>query len=307
MKKSFILTIFIVNISIFAQPVLNATDIISNFSATTYNANPANFSVGSSGADQVWDFSTIANVPKGTYTSVSSQNTPFVNSFSNPNYFLKATSSTPDIYEIYNLSTTKYETLGQSYDAGVIVNFSPNPFTVFEFPFIYNTIINDTYATTTNSNPVAFSINYDAYGTIKTPFGIYNNVIRRKMITGTRLNYLWFGVNPYRPILEYIFISSTNSQVTIFQPNNLVTSQNQLSQNIKISPNPNNGNFKINLDNSLNENFGFEIYNILGERVHSETINQNQNEIKTNNLSKGVYLVKISKNDAVWNGKILVE
>ena len=127
MKKSFILTIFFVTISIFPQPVLNATDIISNFSATTYNANPANFSAGSSGADQVWDYSTIANVPKGTYTSVSSQNTPFVNSFSNPNYFLKATSSTPDIYEIYNLSTIKYETLGQSYDPGVIVNFSPNP------------------------------------------------------------------------------------------------------------------------------------------------------------------------------------
>ena len=97
-----------------------------------------------------------------------------------------------------------------------------------------------------------------------------------------------------------------NIFIAHFEPNPLKTSIFE-NKNIKISPNPNNGNFKINLDNSLNENFGFEIYNILGERVHSETINQNQNEIKTNNLSKGVYLVKISKNDAVWNGKILVE
>ncbi len=97
-----------------------------------------------------------------------------------------------------------------------------------------------------------------------------------------------------------------NIFIAHFEPKPLKTTTFE-DKNLKISPNPNNGDFNINLDNSFNENFGLEVYNILGERLHSQIINQNQNEIKTNNLSKGLYFVKISKNEAVWNGKVLVE
>ena len=115
--------------------------------------------------------------------------------------------------------------------------------------------------------------------------------------------------NCYQENLQNLDPNNTdpvNVFIAYFVPNPLKTTSFE-EKNIKISPNPNNGIFNINLDNSFNEDFGLEIYNILGEKVQIQTVNQNQNEIKTNNLSKDVYFVKISKNDAVWNGKVLVE
>ena len=115
--------------------------------------------------------------------------------------------------------------------------------------------------------------------------------------------------NCYQENLQNLDPNNTdpvNVFIAYFVPNPLKTASFE-EKNIKIYPNPNNGIFNINLDNNLNEAFGLEIYNILGEKVQTQIINQNQTEIKTNNLSKGVYFVKISKNDAVWNGKVLVE
>ena len=86
--------------------------------------------------------------------------------------------------------------------------------------------------------------------------------------------------NCYQENLQNLDPNNTdpvNVFIAYFVPNPLKTTSFE-EKNIKISPNPNNGIFNINLDNSFNEDFGLEIYNILGEKVQIQTINQKRNQ-----------------------------
>lgn len=75
--------------------------------------------------------------------------------------------------------------------------------------------------------------------------------------------------------------------------------------NFKIYPNPSNGNFKIEFSD-LNEEYNIEVITILGQKVFEKN-NFNSREININNLSKGVYLVKISKDSNSVYKKIIIE
>ncbi len=308
MKNFKLILILFTNSYFFGQPILNESDFTTSFSANTYIANPTGFSVGNSGENQVWDFSNLNFQPKGTLTSENLNNVPYLNSFTNSNYFLKSYNGINDNYELYNLTTSKYESIGQSYNSGIIVNFSLDSFIVFEFPFTYNTILNDTYSTTNNTNPVSFLTKYDAYGIITTPFGTFNNVIRKKITTGTKLNYLWFQVAPFRPILEYIYSSPTNQSITIYETINLSIIQKQLTNNFQIYPNPTSGSFTIkNIDFSNEENF-VSINDMLGnEIIKNKKIFSNIDFFDINEISSGLYFLKITniENKILYFGKII--
>ena len=56
-------------------------------------------------------------------------------------------------------------------------------------------------------------------------------------------------------------------------------------------PNPTNGN-KVYFN--LSEDTQIQIYNVLGKRVLSSKLSKSQNSINVNELSKGVYMVKIT-------------
>lgn len=60
---------------------------------------------------------------------------------------------------------------------------------------------------------------------------------------------------------------------------------------ITIYPNPNNGNFTINIDNTKNANI--EIYNISGQLILQKTLLDNTTKIDLTKYSKGMYFVKI--------------
>ncbi len=62
-----------------------------------------------------------------------------------------------------------------------------------------------------------------------------------------------------------------------------------IEQNIKIYPNPNNGNFSI----ELNEPAQIIIYNTLGQIVYDETKSDLKNDISLSGFAKGAYFIKI--------------
>ncbi|TMM31481.1 T9SS type A sorting domain-containing protein [Polaribacter aestuariivivens] len=67
--------------------------------------------------------------------------------------------------------------------------------------------------------------------------------------------------------------------------------------NIKIYPNPTNGN---NLFVKTTQNCEVQIYNVIGKLVISECVNASNNTINLSNLNKGVYLIKIiSQNKSI--------
>ncbi|MFT5724456.1 MAG: hypothetical protein ACI9JN_001575 [Bacteroidia bacterium] len=73
---------------------------------------------------------------------------------------------------------------------------------------------------------------------------------------------------------------------------------------IIIYPNPNSGNFTIEITEP-NENLTIEIFNQLGQMVHITKSNQFSN-IVAFNLANGIYLVKVTNGDGTFNQRVIV-
>jgi len=75
-------------------------------------------------------------------------------------------------------------------------------------------------------------------------------------------------------------------------------------KHLKVFPNPCNGNFTVEITpNNNQQEFVFELYDILGKRVLVKNLHPFENTINVGNLASGVYTYKIG---AVW-GKVVVE
>ncbi len=312
MKNLILLVVLFINSTIFSQPVLNSTDISTtgSLTATTLTANASGFSAGLAGANQVWDYSSLILTPAGTGTTTIAGSTPFAASFPDANLIYKTTFGSDSFYTYYKLTTTKQELVGYSSDTNVIINFSPNPQTVYSFPFTYGLVANDTYSTTfdpTANNP--FSITYDAYGTLITPYGTFNNVIRSKKLDGITSDYTWFTTNPFQVILSASISSAgVASNVRFSQPSNLSTIQNILNSQFEIYPNPTSGSFTVkNIIFSNNENF-INVYDVLGNQIiNSQKIDSDSKDFDLNNATTGLYFIKITNknNDILFSNKII--
>lgn len=100
------------------------------------------------------------------------------------------------------------------------------------------------------------------------------------------------------------FIAQWNNPLGI----NSITKDNN---EIKLYPNPNNGVFTIQL-NSIQSiaNSQIEIYNLLGEKIYTETLRQAQgdNTINLSDQPSGIYLYRITsdKGEAIGSGKVII-
>lgn len=287
------LIISLFSLFVYAQPVINYADFNPNGTSNVYTVSPIGFTTGLSGENQTWNYSNLTLNSSGTTTSTVVLSAPFANSFPEANYFVKSSTNGSDFYTIYKLTNTKLETLGITTNSSVLVNFSPNPQTQFEFPYNYNLLINDAYSTTNDPNANdPFSIIYDAYGTLITPFGTYNNVIRTKKMDGVFPLYTWYTVNPTLAVLSARFGSGGVNLVTFYEHTNLSINQNKLFE-FTISPNPTSNNIAIKNTKNLNEVINYEIYDLTGRVVKKNIANANEN-INIEELQSGNYVIKIS-------------
>jgi hypothetical protein len=87
----------------------------------------------------------------------------------------------------------------------------------------------------------------------------------------------------------------------------LGVAQNATAQNaISVYPNPNNGTLNIKLSDYENSNL--EMYNVVGQKVLSQTLNANLTNLNLADLSNGVYQIRIVKNNSlVYSGRVVKE
>lgn len=78
---------------------------------------------------------------------------------------------------------------------------------------------------------------------------------------------------------------------------------------IQIFPNPNNGKFTIEMENSSNQNtdFKIEINNVFGQKVYSENISQPKTHQLNLELSDGIYFVKLTSENKTITRKIIIQ
>ena len=72
-------------------------------------------------------------------------------------------------------------------------------------------------------------------------------------------------------------------------------------------PNPNNGCFTISFNNNSFENSSFTLYDVMGKKILSQKLNNTETIIKSNNLTNGIYLAKISNTNQIITKKIIIK
>ncbi|MBI3500659.1 MAG: T9SS type A sorting domain-containing protein [Bacteroidetes bacterium] len=88
---------------------------------------------------------------------------------------------------------------------------------------------------------------------------------------------------------------------------------NHANNSVYVSPNPSTGIFQIQMDNvkwlMANGNTSINIYNLLGEKIFTSTINHQTSTIDISNEPKGIYFYKIAAKDRneVATGKLIIQ
>ena len=306
--KKFLLVAFVLNCSIIvAQPTITSASFNSYSDVgTTYSGSSTTLSIGSTGANQTWNFSSLQLTSDGSYSSTAVATAPYSDEFSNSNFFVKYSDpGFDDIYDIFSISSTKLDALGSTTDTGVSEVYS-NPRTVYVFPFNYTNSFTDSYEIS-GETLITTTITYDAYGTLITSFGTYPNVARIKAQDGDSTYYTWAITNPYR---EIAFASTGDDGELYFSIKNIsnLDTNSMLSKNsFSIAPNPFSSDFNINLNNEVQEAMNVNVYNLLGNTIISnQKLDGNTTTVSLPQVARGIYFVKISdnQNNVLFTGKV---
>ena len=99
-------------------------------------------------------------------------------------------------------------------------------------------------------------------------------------------------------------VSDTSNIFTVLTTG--IDINSELSFNIY--PNPNNGNFNIQLNNPLNENVTIELFDAIGQLVYrSNLTNTNNHDFNLRDVSSGLYNIKISTPHSSLTRKLIIQ
>ncbi len=175
-----------------AQPTINLASVPGfGTTITTRDVDGTGINPGPAGANQTWNFTAYPDTGAPvSLTYVNPASTPFAVDFPNSNYAFESETIDGAInYGYYNLNASSFELLGNATvnadNTTQVISLS-NPQTALSFPATLNSTNSDTYkvqfanelfsiASTGTATYIA-----DAYGTLTTSLGTYNNVLRLK-------------------------------------------------------------------------------------------------------------------------------
>lgn len=197
------------------------------------------------------------------------------------------------------------------------------PDTIYEFPFTYGSNSTSVSQITLDLNsfnfPIIISIaqerinNVEGWGSLTTPFGTFDNVLKMKTVLNTLTNinndgeiteipsitheYKWFDKTHGIPVLEVLgpVVDGVWTAANIRYIDNELSTFNPSFEQIVVYPNPTNGELYTNMPLENIQNIS--IYNLFGQKV-----GQNLN---LSHLDNGFYIVTIETEWGNVNTKIL--
>lgn len=254
----------------------------------------------SSGADQVWDYSSLSTNAIIGYTVVNPSTLPAEIKDTFPTadfaYKMSAPSDLLAAYEFYDNATTHYVRLGAK-SSGSSLNNMRKIDTMMQFGQVYQSTVN--YR---NMDHV-----YDGYGTLKVGNKTYTNVVKRKSYTPGSSDTLvqFFQFTPfYHLIFSYAKMSGNVQNVVFFEINTIPTSVKEVKSDlIQMYPNPAKNQLLIKMPEA-----GAEIYvtDIQGKIVLQRNADTAVLQLDTENWNTGIYFVNVKSKQYSSTQKLIV-
>jgi hypothetical protein len=285
---------------------------------------------GTSGANQVWDFSSLpadSLMQSSTTNYVNPATTPNGSSF--PGATIAKDYSPNYLYYISNSSGMKV--IGYAFGS---INLTLEQYPL-EFPLLtYGNSMNHACRVKSNIiSSVTYDVTYysltstaDAWGTITTPVGtmnairIYttetdydssyvNGVGTQNSVSSGKYYYNWYAKNLGWPILTIsnkgLFYEPNFKEVRYASDLSSASVTESLGKNddIKIYPNPATSNFTI----LIPEKAIMEISNMEGQLIKTFTASGNNTNVDISSLPCGVYIVKVKTEKGIAVKKFIKE
>lgn len=131
-------------------------------------------------------------------------------------------------------------------------------------------------------------------GGFQTPFdgGL---VLPEHLTVGTH----WYVCSPHAAIgMKGVIIVESDASVP----------ENHLQTNLRVLPNPSNGQFHLTILGSLlDKNCKMEIYNVQGEIIYQTIITNTTFDINLTDQPNGIYFLKIYEGQTILTKKIVIE
>jgi hypothetical protein len=287
---------------------------------------------GSSGQGQTWNFAGATSDSSYTETNYSPANAAGGSNFPLASYGTQVNATSGTSFFVGSSVALQLVGLYIGDDIASLTATYNNAMDVMQFPASFNGAFNDPYQVSITSPFLNYSIDgtndvlIDGSGSLTTPSGTYNNVLRIKSINnyqyigltplpgtvtnGTTTTYMW--VSPDFPgfmLMNYsITLEGTNSDTTITYSSNPLGIQNVANETIKISPNPANSFVTVGFPSGVELN-RVEVLDLSGRVVAIETMNGNSNSLTISmaSFTNGVYVVRaVDTKGAVVTSKITV-
>jgi hypothetical protein len=300
MKKSIMLclsSLFLSAATLLAQPIINNLTGAPLGTKTMGYDIPGAITPGTAGAAQVWDYSTIPyNASTYYFKSVD---------YAGLTQAMKDSFPTGNVANEFYMGANLVATQVFKLDAAAFVYLGLNttvfavPDTQLVFPFNYQ----ETHA----------GFTYDAYGTLKTPFGTFNDVVRLRetVANNYKYDYWQFGPN-YKLLLEYKVDTAT--QVVsgqAFYNTEAVTAVNEISKvNDAFAVFPNPAKDQLYFTSLWDGIATLEVSDLLGRVLSKKQINiqkNNQVSIDVAGLQQGVYTMNVFENGTKHSRTFLIQ
>lgn len=333
MKKLNFVLFLLIGIMFYAQPSVTraGVDRINNtISLKAEDVSGTSITAGAAGANITWDFSAYTGTNSTAYVSRVCPGQ--ANCFRFPGANRITTMTNVDTNDFSAMTDTEATMLG-SYSGpalGDVTVTYTNPLTEYMFPITYLQQFNDTYAFSSVSAAIGnvdetgqVSVSVDGYGTVITPKGTYQNVLRiKRMRTGTQV----IASSPIPITATYInesyqWVNQTDGMVFSFAINTFVlngttnvsksvsyldaevlatTDVNRKKEEISVYPNPGTDFITIT---SKEEFKKVTVSSLEGKTVLTAEHSRN---IDISKLPKGVYILQGElKNGTVVSKKII--
>lgn len=359
-----------------AQPVLNSNIIPgpgTKWIGLFLEFNPEQYPVGSTGGDQSWDFTGIIDSLEGTPEEIIEElkEEPFLafevlepngligaDSFPNADFAIRTLidfffftdiysfveQRADGLYDLGSTSITEFEILGLFVeDTSTVVNQMPS--LEFKLPLSFNEhfirmdedIEEDVDFDTKTVRNTRDSIVYDAYGSLETPFGSFDQAVRfthystentltTSLSTGTVLSntttsttsYEWYSPDQLAPLVDYDppGVGEEAGILTFYVQTDVVLSNNEVQREfspLAVAPNPAREQIQVSfsLENSEERTQAY-LFDMKGRLLATENWHglasgaQQQTFPLPNQITPGTYVLLVRGSDFSGYQKVVV-
>ena len=335
MIKNYTITIiaFLFTMAATAQPVITYNGNASQIGDTYQIAGASGtFDPGPGGANQNWDFSDINATLSYTVNVVNPASTPFADVFTESTHAFHTTGSSEG-YSYGEINSSEWLNDGVGFDPGgdteSVIHYT-NPVKLMQYPFSFNNTYTDSYFASyslvegmvTHHNGT-ITATADAWGSVTTPAGTYNNTLRVKeernftdsiwidgvfvyTTSSTQTDYYWYTASSHSSVIS---ISETGDGTSVtYRSETVGIEDNPLLSQVSIYPNPAGNTLNIKLPEGDIENTEISVVNLTGQQMlQLENNGNHQLQADISGLAPGIYFLTIKSNSGEFTTKRFIK